>query len=356
MSTPASEGRLLSYVDALREAVAQEMRLDPRVFLFGLDVDDHKAIQGSTRGLVEEFGAERVFGTPLSEDAMTGLAIGAAMAGMRPIHVHIRMDFLLLCMNQLVNIAAKSSYMYGGQVRVPMVVRSMIGKSWGQGAQHSQGLHAMFMHVPGLKVVAPSNAYDAKGCLIAAIRDDNPVIFVEHRLLYFSDAFVPPEPYEVPLGKARVCMRGDDITIVGISNMLMECLRAHELLAEIGIQAEVIDPISLTPLDVETIAASAQRTGRLLVVDNAWTNCGASAEIVARVLEAGQSGAAIQVRRMGYAPTTCPTTPVLEDAFYPDPAKIAAVAHTMTRPGTPPWTPDPGQAKLAYQLKFRGPF
>ena len=285
MSLPENSQRLLTYVDALREAVAQEMQRDPRVFLFGLDVDDHKGIQGSTRGLVEEFGPERVFGTPLSEDAMTGVAIGAAMAGMRPIHVHIRMDFLMLCMNQLINIAAKSRYMYDGQVKVPLVVRSMIGKSWGQGAQHSQGLHAMFMHVPGLKVVAPSNAYDAKGCLIAAIRDDNPVIFVEHRLLYSTDAFVPEQPYAVPFGKARVCAAGDDITIVGISNMLVECLRAHELLVEIGIHAEVIDPISLVPLDIDTIVQSVRRTGRLLVVDNAWTNCGASAEIVARVVE-----------------------------------------------------------------------
>src|SRR5256885_16804473 len=164
MSSPSL--RRLTYADALCEAVAQEMERDGSVFVMGLDVDDHKAIQGSTRGLRQRFGADRVFTTPLSEDAMTGIAIGAAMAGMRPIHVHIRMDFLMLCMDQLVNIAAKASYMYDGQVRVPMVVRSMIGKSWGQGAQHSQGLHAMFMHVPGLKVVAPSNAYDAKGCLI----------------------------------------------------------------------------------------------------------------------------------------------------------------------------------------------
>ncbi len=346
----------MTYADALREAVAQEMRRDPRVFLFGLDVDDHKAIQGSTRGLVEEFGPDRVFGTPLSEDAMTGLAIGAAMAGMRPIHVHIRMDFLLLCMNQLINVAAKSRYMYGGQVRVPMVVRSMIGKSWGQGAQHSQGLHAMFMHVPGLKVVAPSNAYDAKGCMIAAIRDDNPVIFVEHRLLYYTEAFVPAASYETTFGKARLCTQGDDITIVGISNMLLECLRACELLAEIGIRAEVIDPISLTPLDIDTIIRSVQRTGRLLVVDNAWTNCGASAEIVARVAEASRNGTAIRVCRMGYAPTTCPTTPALEREFYPDPAKIAKVAHAMVRPEEPAWTPDPARTKLAYQLKFRGPF
>src|SRR5712672_63914 len=204
MSSPATNQRLLTYVDALREAVAQEMKHDPRVFVFGLDVDDHKGIQGSTRGLVDDFGPERVFGTPLSEDAMTGVAIGAAMAGMRPIHVHIRMDFLMLCMNQLINIAAKSSYMYDGQVKVPMVVRSMIGKSWGQGAQHSQGLHAMFMHVPGLKVAAPSNAHDAKGALIAAIRDDNPVIFVEHRLLYPTEAAVPEEIYTVEPGRARI--------------------------------------------------------------------------------------------------------------------------------------------------------
>lgn len=357
MSSPAHNERILTYVDALREAVAQEMRADPRVFVFGLDVDDHKAIQGSTRGLVEEFGHERVFNTPLAEDAMTGVAIGAAMAGMRPIHVHIRADFLMLCMNQLVNIAAKSHYMYGGQVKVPLVVRSMIGKSWGQGAQHSQGLHAMFMHVPGLKVVAPSNAHDAKGCMIAAIRDNNPVIFVEHRLLYFSDAFVPEESFTVPFGKARVRTKGSDITIVGISNMLMECLRAHELLSEIDLEAEVIDPISLIPLDTETIAESARRTGRLLVVDNAWTTCGASAEIVARVVEQlANEGKMVRVHRMGYAPTTCPTTPSLEHAFYADAGTIASAAHAMVRPDKPAWQPDPERAKLAYQAKFRGPF
>jgi pyruvate dehydrogenase E1 component beta subunit len=351
-----SDQRLLTYVDALREAVAQEMTRDPSVFVFGIDTDDHKAIQGSTRGLVEQFGPDRVFGTPLSEDAMTGVAIGAAMAGMRPIHVHIRMDFLMLAMNQLVNIAAKSCYMYGGQVKVPLVVRSMIGKSWGQGAQHSQGLHSMFMHVPGLKVVAPSNGYDAKGCLIAAIRDDNPVIFVEHRLLYFTDSYVPVQPYEVPFGKARVCTRGKDITVVGISNMLMECLRARELLSDVGIEAEIIDPISLVPLDIATIEQSVRQTGRLLVVDNAWTTCGASAEIVALVAERAQNGKPIQVRRMGYAPTTCPTTPVLEQAFYPDPAKIAQEVYAMVRPGAPSWHPDHERAKLAYQVKFRGPF
>src|SRR5271154_3611339 len=202
------EGRTLSYVEAVREATALEMERDPSVVLFGLDVDDPKAIQGTTRGLVERFGAERVFGTPLSEDAMTGAAIGMALAGLRPIHVHIRMDFLLLAMNQLINVAAKSRYMYGGRVNVPLVVRSMIGKSWGQGAQHSQGLHSFFMHVPGLKVVAPTTPYDAKGCLTAAVRDDNPVLYVEHRLLHFQKGPVPESSYAVAPGKARVAVEG----------------------------------------------------------------------------------------------------------------------------------------------------
>src|ERR671925_1125790 len=196
--------RHLSYVEAVREATDQEMERDPSVILFGLDVDDPKAIQGTTRGLAEKYGLERVFGTPLSEDAMTGAAVGMALAGLRPIHVHIRMDFLMLAMNQLVNVAAKSRYMFGGQVAVPLVIRSMIGRSWGQGAQHSQGLHSFFMHVPGLKVVAPATPYDAKGCLLAAIRDDNPVLYVEHRLLHSGHGPVPAEPYVVPPGKARV--------------------------------------------------------------------------------------------------------------------------------------------------------
>lgn len=348
--------RRLRYVDALNEAVAQEMARDPSVLLFGLDVDDHKGIQGSTSGLQQRFGSERVFATPLSEDAMTGLAIGAAMAGLRPIHVHIRMDFLMLCMNQLVNMAAKAHYMYGGSVKVPLVVRSMIGKSWGQGAQHSQGLQAMFMHVPGLKVVAPSNAYDAKGCLIAAIRDDNPVIFIEHRLLYATEADVPEAPYAVAFGRARVMARGDDITVVGVSNMAMECLRARELAARADIAAEIVDPISLVPLDLDTIAASVHRTKRLLVVDNAWTTCGASAEIITGVLERLGPADVTAIGRMGFAATTCPTTPSLEREFYPNPATIAARIHRLVRPDAPPWQPAAEDAALAYQLHFRGPF
>src|SRR6516225_854052 len=214
--------RRTSYVEAIREATDQEMGRDPTVILFGLDVDDPKAFQGTTRGLAEKYGLQRVFGTPLSEDAMTGAAVGMALAGLRPIHVHIRMDFLMLAMNQLVNVAAKSRYMYGGAVSVPLVVRSMIGKSWGQGAQHSQGLYSFFMHVPGLKVVAPATPYDAKGCLIAAVRDDNPVLYVEHRILHSQNGPVPERSFSVAPGKARVSLAGEDITLVGISYMQVE--------------------------------------------------------------------------------------------------------------------------------------
>lgn len=348
--------RLIRYVDALREAFEQEMTRDPDVFLFGLDVDDHKGIQGSTLGLQEKFGADRVFCTPLSEDAMTGVAIGAAMAGYRPIHVHIRMDFMLLCMNQLVNMAAKSHYMYNGTVKVPLVVRTMIGRSWGQGGQHSQALHSLFMHIPGLKVVAPSNANDAKGCMIAAIRDNNPVIFIEHRLLYAVDGYVPYEPYEVPLGKARILQEGTDITIVAISHMVMEALRAQKHLEKVGIQAEIIDPISLLPLDMETIIESVHKTKRLMIVDNGWLTCGASSEIMTRVFEIFQSQSLEipQMQRMGFAATTCPTTKPLENLFYPNSRTIASKAHQMVKGNAQLW--EPALDSKTEIDAFKGPF
>lgn len=350
---PAVE-RTLSFVDAVREAADQEMARDASVVVFGLDVDDPKAIQGTTRGLAEKYGPERVFGTPLSEDAMTGAAIGMALAGLRPIHVHIRMDFLLLAINQLVNVAAKTRYMYGGRANVPLVVRAMIGKSWGQGAQHSQGLHGMFMHVPGIKVVAPSTPYDAKGCLAAAVRDDDPVLYVEHRLLHFQKGPVPEEGYAVRPGKARVTRAGEDVTVVGISYMQVECLRAAAYLESVGVKAEVIDPIWLSPLDTDTIAESVERTGRLLVVDTAWANCGAAAEIVARVAERLQGVRDVRVKRMGFAPTTCPTTPALEELFYPNARTIAAAARDLAEDRVCGWLPDE-RADLQC-IEFKGPF
>ena len=320
--------RMLTYAEAIREATENEMARDSSVMVLGIGVDDFKGIYGTTTGLVEKFGTDRVVDTPISEDAMTGVAIGAALAGLRPIHVHIRMDFLLLAMNQLVNIAAKSRYMYGGAVCVPIVVRAIIGRSWGQGAQHSQGLHSFFMHVPGIKVVAPSTPYDAKGCLIQSIRDDNPVVFVEHRLTHYQKGHVPESDYTIPFGQARVLTEGRDITLVGISHMAAECLGATRYLDDIGLRAEVIDPVSLSPLDIDTIIASVEKTGKLLVVDTAWTTCGASAEIMAQVTE-HLGNAKTECRRMGFAPVTCPTTKNLENHFYPDAKKITTAAYRM---------------------------
>jgi pyruvate/2-oxoglutarate/acetoin dehydrogenase E1 component len=346
--------RALSYVNALREATDLEMARDDAVVLFGLDADDPKAIQGTVRGLVAKYGPQRVFGTPLSEDAMTGAAIGMALAGLRPIHVHIRMDFLMLAMNQLVNVAAKTRYMFGGRVALPLVVRGMIGKSWGQGAQHSQGLYSFFMHVPGLKVVAPTTPYDAKGCLSAAVRDDNPVLYVEHRLLHFQHGPVPEGVFTVAPGKARITAPGRDLTLVGISAMQLECLGASRYLADVGIQAEVIDPIWLSPLDIGTIVESVERTGRLLVVDNGWITCGAGAEIVAQVAERLMGVRDLRVQRLGFAPVTCPTTPALEDLFYPNARTIAAAARDLVEGGRTGWIPkeNPDFAKV----EFKGPF
>jgi len=346
--------RNLSYVDAIHEATDQAMKQDASVILFGLDVDDPKAILGTTRGLVEKYGSERVFGTPLSEDAMTGVAIGMSLAGLRPIHVHIRMDFLLLAMNQLVNIAAKSRYMFGGHVHIPIVVRSIIGKSWGQGAQHSQALHSLFMHVPGLKVVAPSTPYDAKCCLASSIRDDNPVIFVEHRLLYYQNGEVPDQALTANPGKARVTVPGKDITLVGISYMQIECLRAQRYLEDKGIQAEVIDPIWLSPLDIDTIVASVKKTGKLCVVDNGWVTCGASYEIVAGVVERLEGTCDVHIHRMGFANVTCPPSPTLEDQFYPNARSITGTVYGLINNDSKSWLPDE-RADLK-EIEFKGPF
>jgi pyruvate/2-oxoglutarate/acetoin dehydrogenase E1 component len=347
-------GRMLTYGEALREATEQEMERDPSVIVLGIGVDDFKAVWGTTKGLTEKFGADRCFDTPLAEDGMTGVAIGAALAGLRPIHVHIRMDFVLLAMNQIINIASKARYMYGGQVKVPMVVRSVIGRSWGQGAQHSQGLHSYFMHVPGLRVVAPSTPYDAKGCLIESIRDDNPVMFIEHRMVHYQKGPVPEESYTVPFGKARVLAPGKDVTLVGVSYMAVECMRAQRHLAEVGIEAEVIDPVTLSPLDIDTIITSVRKTGRLIVVDSGWTNCGVSAEIACQVAERLQGFRDIRIQRMGYEPVTCPTTKNLENLFYPNPRGIASAAYAMFHGNGKSWAPELVEAPEI--VEFKGPF
>lgn len=353
-ATPNAAPRELTYADALYEATIQEMERDPTVFVYGLGVDDVKGMYGTTKDLHVKFGPDRNFDTPLSEDALTGVGIGAAMAGCRPIHVHQRMDFLLLCMNQLVNLAAKQRYISAGNSSVPLVVRAIIGRSWGQGAQHSQSLHSYFMHIPGLKVVAPTTPHDAKGCLIAAIRDENPVIFMEHRMLYNLKGAVPEQAYAEPFGKARILREGTDVTIVAITHMVVEAARAANVLAQMGISAELIDPVSLLPLDVDAIAESVAKTGRLLVVDHDWTIAGASAEIVAAVCEKLQTRRAALYARMGYAFSPCPTTKPLENVYYPDGASIAARAYEMVKGDKP--TSLPSAPRAAEIEAFKGPF
>lgn len=350
---PNNSARLLSYPDAILEATQQLMQADPSVIVMGQGVDDPIGILGTTKGLLEQFGSDRVFDTPLAEDAMTGAAIGMALAGLRPIHVHIRMDFLPLAMNQLINIAAKTRYMFAGRQKVPLVIRCTIGKSWGQGAQHSQALQALFMHIPGLKVVMPSTPFDAKGCLISAIKDDNPVIFIEHRMLYYQTAEVPQGIYTSAQAKSRVSKPGKDITIIATSFMQLEAFRASEYLSERGIEAEVIDPIWLKPLDINTIVKSARKTKRVLVVDNAWLNCGASAEIITQIIENSQPGEIPQVARMGFAASPCPTTPSLEEHFYPNARTIAQKAYSMLT-GKTDWHPE--TKEKIENSAFKGPF
>jgi acetoin:2,6-dichlorophenolindophenol oxidoreductase subunit beta len=355
MSSPAESSRTLSYAEAVFEATRSEMARDPKVFVMGQGVDDARGMFGTTLGLHKEFGAERNFDVPLAEDAMTGVGIGAAMMGMRPIQVHQRMDFVLLCMNQIVNMASKMSYMFSGAHRVPLVIRAIIGRSWGQGAQHSQAFHSYFMHVPGLRVVAPTTPHDAKGCLITAIRDDNPVIMIEHRMLHNVRGVVPQASYEIAYGKARVLSPGKDITIVGISHMALECVRAKHLLEAANIDAEVIDPVSLSPLDSESIARSVERTGRLLVVDTGWLSCGASSEILSEVFERIAHKRPFAAKRLGYLPTPCPTTKVLENLYYPSPQSIAQAAYQLVRGADAPlW--QPGKVDSSEVAEFRGPF
>ena len=273
----------MSYSEAIRSALREEMIRDNRVFIFGEDIARYGGAFGVTFGLVDEFGPERVKETPISEAAIVGAATGAALAGMRPVAEMMFMDFILLAMEQLVNQAAKARYMFGGKAQVPMVIRMPGGSGSGAAAQHSQSLESILLHIPGIKVVNPSTPYDAKGLLLSSIRDPNPVCFVEHKLLYKTKGDVPEEEYTIPLGLADVKREGRDITVVAGNIMVLRVLAAASTLAEEGIEVEVVDPRTLRPLDVDTIASSVQKTGRLLVVHEACQTGGWAGEIIASV-------------------------------------------------------------------------
>jgi pyruvate/2-oxoglutarate/acetoin dehydrogenase E1 component len=345
--------RSITYRDALNEAMKEEMRRDSSVFTYGIDVGDHKRIFNSTKGLVEEFGPTRCFSTQLAEDAMTGFGLGAAINGMRPVHVHMRVDFLLLGMNQLVNMIATHSYGAGGTMKVPMVIRAIIGRGWGQSYQHSKALHSWFAHVPGLKVVMPATPRDAKGMLVAAIRDDNPVVFIEHRWLYDAVGEVPDDCSGVTLEGARVLRPGKDITVVGTSWMNVEAVKAAQILEKRGVSLEVIDVRSIAPFDRESIIGSVRKTGRCIVADNDWIHCGFSAEVAATVYEACLGELKAPIQRIGYAPTPCPCTRPLENEFYPNAVDIIRAAEAQL--GLSPADLS-GEDFYSYENKFKGPF
>ena len=336
--------------DAIHGALIHAMEADPSVFVMGIGVDDHRAVFGSTKGLVERFGKERVFDTPIAEGAMTGISIGAALAGMKPVHVHIRSDFLYLAMDQLCNMAAKWRAMFGGTMSVPIVVRAVIGKSWGQGAQHSQSLQSMFMHVPGLKVAMPTTAADAQDLLLAGINDPNPVVLFEHRLLFDIKGEVDDAFPKVPFKRTVVRRAGRDLTIAASSYMVIEALKAAEFLAAHGVDVEIVDPVTLVPLDDQPILDSVGKTGRLLVVDAGWVTCGVSAEIAARVAEKAFRALKGPIVRLGMQQVTCPVSKPLEKLFYTDADTIVKAAFSMLGKTLP--AAEPPVATHA----FKGPF
>ncbi len=321
--------RELTFAEAIREALAEEMRRDPRVLIIGEDVAEAGTPFKVLSGLAEEFGKDRVIDSPISEAGITGLAVGAAMTGMRPVVDIMFGDFITLTMDQMVNQAAKVHYMSGGKLTVPMVLRTTLGATRRSAAQHSQSLHAWFSHVPGLKVAVPSTPYDAKGLLKAAIRDENPVAFFEDKMMYKLKGPVPEEEYTIPFGVADIKRAGTDITIVATSSMVQVALGAAMRLEEIGISAEIIDPRTTFPLDKQTLIESAKKTSRAMVVDEGYERYGVTAEIAAVIADGAFYYLDAPVKRMGAMDVPIPFSPPLEDATVPTEQKVFEMAQTL---------------------------
>lgn len=329
MSTPSANGREITFAEAIREALAEELRRDPKVFVMGEDVAEAGTPFKVLSGLVDEFGPERVIDSPISEAGITGLGVGAAMTGLRPVIDIMFGDFITLTMDQMVNQAAKVHYMSGGKLKVPMVMRTTLGATRRSAAQHSQSLHAWFSHVPGLKVVVPSTPYDAKGLLKTAIRDDNPVAFFEDKMMYRLKGPVPAEEYTIPLGVADVKRVGSDITIVATSSMVHVALGAADMLAEVGISAEVVDPRTTFPLDKQTLIDSAKKTSRAIVVDEGYERYGVTAELASVIADGAFYYLDAPVKRMGAMDVPVPFSPVLEDQTVPTEQTVAEMAKTL---------------------------
>lgn len=321
-----ASGRELTFAQAINEAMREEMHRDERVLLIGEDVGRVGGVYKVSDGLFAEFGAERVLDTPISEAGITGLAVGAAMTGMRPIVEIMFGDFTALAMDQIVNQAAKTHYMSGGKLRVPVVVRTLMGAGMRVAAQHSQSLHAWFAHIPGLKVALPATARDAKGLLKTAIRDDNPVLFFEDKMLYFEKGLVPADGYTLPFGVADVKREGSDITLVATSRMVSVALAAAERLAEESVSAEVIDPRTLSPLDEETLVSSVKKTSRCIVTDEGYTRFGATAELASVISDRAFYYLDAPVERIGALDVPVPFSPILEDQTIPSEESIVRAA------------------------------
>jgi pyruvate dehydrogenase E1 component beta subunit len=324
-----AQTRELTMAEAIREGLAEEMRRDPRVFVIGEDVAEAGTPFKVLSGLAAEFGVQRVIDTPISEPGFTGIAVGAAMTGMRPVVDIMFGDFITLIMDQMANQAAKIHYMSGGRFTVPMVLRTTLGATRRSAAQHSQSLHALFSHIPGLKVVIPSTPADAKGLLISAIRDDNPVAFFEHKMMYRNRGPVPEGDYTIPFGVADIKRSGTDITIAATSSMVPLALSAAQKLAEKGIEAEVIDPRTIFPLDKATLIHSAIKTGRALVVDEGYSRFGITAEIASVIAEGAFYYLDAPVKRLAAMDVPIPFSPALEDLTVPTVASIIAAAESL---------------------------
>jgi pyruvate dehydrogenase E1 component beta subunit len=322
-------GREITFAQAINEALAEEMRRDARVFIIGEDVAEAGTPFKVLSGLVQEFGTQRVIDSPISEAGISGIGVGAAMTGMRPVVDIMFGDFITLTMDQMVNQAAKIHYMSGGKLKVPMVMRTTLGATRRSAAQHSQSLHAWFSHIPGIKVAIPSTPYDAKGLLKSAIRDDNPVVFFEDKMMYQLKGPVPEEDYTIPFGVADIKRTGKDITLVATSSMVQVSLRSAEILDNAGLSAEVIDVRTTVPLDKQTLIDSAQKTSRVIVVDEGYQSYGVTAEIASVIADGAFYYLNAPVKRMGAMDVPVPFSPVLEDQTVPTPEAVAEMAKTL---------------------------
>lgn len=330
MSEKTMEGvRELTFGQAIKEALAEELRRDERVYLMGEDVGEAGTAFKVLVGLIDEFGPERVIDSPISEAGITGLGVGAAMTGMRPVVDIMFGDFIGLTMDQMVNQAAKIHYMSGGKLNVPMVLRTTMGATRRSAAQHSQSLHAWFSHIPGLKVVVPSTPYDAKGLLKTAIRDDNPVAFFEDKMMYQLKGPVPEEEYTIPFGVADIKREGTDITLVATSSMVHVALGAADILSEIGLEAEVVDPRTTFPLDKETMIESAKKTSRAIVIDEGYDRYGVTAELASVIAEGAFYHLDAPVKRMGAMDVPIPFSPALEDLTVPTEQSVTEMAKVL---------------------------